>query len=389
MAGPLEGVRVADFSHWGVGPWCGMVLGALGATVVKVDAPEGDGISFLAGQIGGASNIYLNANLFKENIRLDLRREEGRERAYALVREADIFLQNYAPGVAERLGLDYETLSGLNRRLIYVANTPFGTRGPLARNAGIDPLLQAFSGFASITGSPGGRPELLRYLALIDLVSGTHMAMAALQGLVLREGDGRGRKVEVTMLGSALKLQSSRLAEFLATGEQPPLLGSAAATTAPHRAYRCREGEWLMVGVTSEAQWRRFCLAIGRPELADDPRFASNRERVAHREELDALLEPHFASRPYRWWEHRLSLYRVPHGRRLDFSLIRLHQEMGRYLAGVLHPRYGPFQVARFPLRYQRWALAEPWCHVDPLGESTTLEEALRVFRAAVGAREG
>ena len=377
MGGPLEGVKVADFSQWGVGPFSGQLLGALGATVVKVDPPEGDGITFLPPRINAASTTYLCLNLYKENIRLDLKDPAGLQQAYQLIKNADVFLENLSPGTAKRLGLGYEEVSQHNPRIIYASATPFGRTGPMARCAAIDPIIQAFSGFCSITGSPGGRWEMLRVQGLLDLTTSVHIAMGVLQALILRQRDGQGRMVDVTMVGSAFKLQASRLAEFFATGEHPPLMGSAAATTAPHQAFQCQDKEWLMVAVTSEGQWHRFCHALERPELAGEDHFATNRDRVVQREELAGLLEEVFASRPYRWWEFRLTKYRVPHGRSLDFSTLRLHEEMKRYVPAVTHAKYGELHVGAIPIHYQRRPLSQPWLRVDPLGASASVEEAL------------
>ena len=377
MAGPLNGVKVVDFSQWGVGPFSGQLLGALGATVIKVDPPDGDGIASLPPRMNGVSTTYLTLNLYKENIRLDLKDPDGLEKAYQLVEHADVFLENLSPGTIQRLGLGYEVVSQHNPSIVYGSATPFGRKGPMAQCAAIDPVIQAFSGFCSITGSPGGRWEMLRIQGLLDLTTSVHIAISVLQALILRQGDGQGRMVDVTMIGSALRLQTSRLAEFFATGEQPPLLGSAASTTAPNQAFLCQDKEWLMVSVTSEGQWRRFCHALESPDLAEDARFAKNRDRLVHRDELASLLDEVFAGKPYRWWEVRLTRHRVPHGRSLDFSALRIHGEMSRYVPIVDHAKHGSLHTAAIPIHYRSRPLDSPWLRVDPLGASTSVEGAI------------
>ena len=377
MGGPLAGIKVMDFSHWGVGPWSCMILGALGASVLKVDPPNGDAIATIPPRQKGAGTTYLACNIYKENIRLDLKTQYGLDAAFQLIKAADIFVENMSPGTIERLGLGYDVLSGINPRLIYLSATPYGRSGPMAKNAGIDCLIQAFSGCAGITGAPGGQPQMLRFEGHLDLNSSVHLVAASLQALLMRQQDGKGRKVDVTMLGSALKLQTSRLAEFFATGHQPELLGTGAATTAPHRAFRCRDGRWITVGVTSEAQWHRFCLALGDPSLSDDPRFFSNALRVTNSDRLYATLEAVLASNPYRWWEKQFTSFRVAHGANLDFSSLLTHREMGRYLRTVDHPRRGRYYTGAAPFSFSKTPLDEPWTRADPLEPSLTVEDTL------------
>ena len=392
MAGPLAGIKVVDFSHWGVGPWSCMILGALGASVLKIDPPNGDAIATIPPRQKGAGTTYLACNIYKENIRLDLKTKEGLDIAFRLIKEADVFVENMSPGTIERLGLGYDALSCINSRLIYVSATPYGKSGPMAKNAGIDCLLQAFSGFASITGSSGGKAEMVRFEGHLDLNSSAHLVAASLQALLMRQQDGKGRKVDVTMLGSTLKLQSSRLAEFFATGGQPRRSGSAAATTAPHRAFRCRDGRWITVGVTSEAQWRRFCLALEDSILAEDPRFHSNALRVTNSEQLYATLEGTLASNPYRWWEKQFTSFRVAHGPNLDFSSILTHREMGRHIKLVDHPLRGPYYTGSMPFAFSKTALDEPWTKADPLEPSLTPEDALAAMAredTSIGKHDG
>ena len=317
-----------------------------------------------------------------------MKSDDGLKAAFKLIEGADVFIENMSPGTIERLGLGYDAVSGMNPHLIYVSSTSYGRVGPMARYAGIDCLLQAFSGFASVTGAPGGKGEMMRYEGHLDLNSGAHVAAAVLQALLMRQKDGKGRRVDVTMLGSALKHQASRLAEFFASGAQPALLGSQSAATAPHRAFRCRDGRWIMVGVVSEAQWRRFCLALGKPELQEDPRFHTNAQRIASSDQLYVILEECISSSHYRWWELQFTRHRVPHGPNLDFSSILAHQEMARYLKVVDHPTRGPYYTGAMPFRFNRTPLDEPWTNADPLEPSMTLGAAF-AYIAGKGGGDG
>ena len=370
-----------DFSHWGVGPWSAMLLGALGARVVKVDPPDGDAVATIPPVQRGAGTTYLACNVYKDNIRLDLKSKDGLKTAFELIKRIDVFIENMSPGTIERLGLGYEALSDINPRLIYVSATPYGRVGPMARNAGIDCLLQAFSGFCSVSGAPGGKGQMLRYEGHLDLNSSAHIAAAVLQALLVRQREGKGCRVDVTMLGSALKLQTSRLAEFFGTGRQPPTLGSAAATTAPHRAFKCRDGRWITVGVISDAQWRRFCLAVESPDLSEDSRFSTNPLRVSDSDTLYPMLEDIIISKPYRWWELQLTRYRVPHGPNLDFPSILTHQEMARHVRVVDHPKRGPYYTGAFPITFSGTPIDEPWTRADPLEPSMSPEGALSLLR--------
>lgn len=328
MIGPLSGIRVFDLTIAAVGPWTSMLLGQLGADVIKVESPQGDLSRAIPPPIGGMAVLYISANFNKRGIILDLKRNRDREIALKLAATCDVFVENMRPGTAARLGLGDKVLRDLNPRLIYCAASGFGQTGPLAKEGCADPQMQAFGGWTSVTGAPGGPPEMLRYFAHLDITTATYAVQAILAALYAREETGTGQKIEVSMLEAAMALQSTRLAEYLTTGEQPPRLGSASATIVPDQAFRCADSVHLAVSVLDDAQWPRLAVLLERPDLGEDPRYATNAGRVSERSRLVPELERAFARKPARWWELQLTKAKIPHGRFWDFETLRLHPQV-------------------------------------------------------------
>ncbi|HEX2172310.1 MAG TPA: CoA transferase [Dehalococcoidia bacterium] len=328
MAGPLSGIRVFDLTLAAVGPWTAMLLGQLGANVIKVESPQGDLSRAIPPPIGGMAVLYISCNFNKRGVILDLKRARDREIALKLAATCDVFVENMRAGAVDRLGLGYPALAEINPRLIYCSAAGFGQTGPLAAEGCADPQMQAFGGWTSIQGAPGGRGEMLRYMAHLDVTTATYAVQAILVALCAREQTGRGQKVELSMLESTMALQTTRLAEYFATGQQPEPRGSAAATTVPQQAFRCQDQVYLAVGVVRESQWPALAAALERPDLAADARFATNADRVDHRDALIPELETAFLSKPARWWELRLAEAGVPCSRFWDFETLRQHPQV-------------------------------------------------------------
>ncbi|MGA2409408.1 MAG: CoA transferase [Candidatus Binataceae bacterium] len=357
MAGILDGIRVFDLTIAAVGPWATKLLGALGADVIKVEMPGGDALSHaVPPRIKGSSVLYISANHNKRMIELNLKNEADRAVALELAKLSDVFVNNMRPGAVDRLGLSYSTVSRINPRIVYILACAYGATGPMAGEAGIDPTVQAFSGWCSITGPEHGRGEMFRHLAHIDLTTATVVAQAALQGLLARERTGKGQLIEVEMLRAAMAIQTTRLAEYFATGAQPPPLGSAASTTVPHQAFECADGKYLAVGVVSEDQWPRMCGALGLDQLADDPRFATNRDRVAHRADLIPLLAERFKIKPAAWWMIRLSHAQVPNGPFMSFQELRYHPQAiaSGGITEIDTPHWGRLSIDGLPWQFDR-----------------------------------
>lgn len=356
MPGILEGIRVFDLTLAAVGPWASKLLGELGADVIKVEAPEGELSHVIPPPIKGTAVLYISANFNKRHIVLDLKNEGDRAIALKLIEKSDIFVQNMRPGAVERLGLGYDVVLQVNPKIIFVAASAYGRVGPMAKEAGIDPNLQAFSGWCSLTGQPGGEGEMFRHLAHLDITTSTMIVEAILQALLARERTGKGQKIEIAMLAGALSLQTSRLAEYFATNEQPKPMGSAVTTTVPHQAFRCEDRQYLAVGVVSEEQWSRFCRALKLDDLCNDPRFATNPQRVKNRAELIPLLEERFHTKPAAWWAIRLTKEQVPNSRIMDFEGLRYHPQIvqNQQIVELQTPHWGTLNVDGLPWKFEK-----------------------------------
>jgi crotonobetainyl-CoA:carnitine CoA-transferase CaiB-like acyl-CoA transferase len=380
MPGILDGIRVFDLTLAAVGPWSSKLLGELGADVIKVEAPEGEISHHIPPPIKGTAVLYISANFNKRHIVLDLKQESDRAIALKIIEKSDVFIQNMRPGAVERLGLGYDVVSQVNPRMIYVAASAYGRTGPMAKEAGIDPNLQAFSGWCSITGQPGSPGEMFRHLAHLDITTSTMIVEAVLQALLARERAGKGQKIEIEMLSAALSLQTSRLAEYFATNQQPKPMGSAVATTVPHQAFLCEDKQYIAVGVVSEDQWPRFCRAMKLEELCRDPRFETNPQRVEHRGELISLLEERFRTKPIAWWAIRFTKERVPNSPIMDFARLYYHPQViqNQQIMNIDTPHWGMLSVDGLPWKFAKTP-AGPIGPGGLKGEHT--EEVLRELR--------
>ncbi len=357
MPKPLDGIRVFDLTVAAVGPWATKLLGAMGADVIKVEAPGGDHLSHaVPPRINGDSVLYISANHNKRMIELDLKHEADRAIALRIVEKCDVFVNNMRPGAVERLGLGYDVVARVNPRVIYVLASAYGRTGPMAAEAGVDPTVQAFCGWCSITGPKGGRGEMFRHLAHIDLTTATTITQAVLEALFARERTGAGQRIEIEMLTAAMALQTTRLAEFFATGVQPRPMGSASATTAPHEAFECQDKRFVAVGVEQDEQWPRFCRAMKLPELIRDQRFATNPLRVKNRRALLEILKPQFKTKPAAWWMLRLTKEQVPNGPVMSFAELRYHPQVREndHIVELDTPHWGRLLVDGLPWRFSR-----------------------------------
>jgi crotonobetainyl-CoA:carnitine CoA-transferase CaiB-like acyl-CoA transferase len=300
--GPLAGIRVVDLSTVLAGPYATMVLADLGADVIKVEPPDGDstrgwGPPWVGDGPSRTAAYYLAVNRNKRSLRLDLKAPEGSEVLRRLLIEGDVLVENLRTGSLDRMGFGEATLHGLNPRLIHLAISGYGTTGPAAGRPGYDFVIQAVGGLMSITGEPdadGGRPTKVG-VAISDVVTGLYAAIGILAALIGR-GESGGQRVDVSLLGSTLAVLVNQAQNAFVTGRAPGRLGNAHPNIVPYETFATADGE-VAVGVGSERQWPRFCEAIGAPELAADPRFATNGDRVVHREALRPLIVERLATR--------------------------------------------------------------------------------------------
>jgi crotonobetainyl-CoA:carnitine CoA-transferase CaiB-like acyl-CoA transferase len=355
MAGvlPLEGVRVLELAHLIAGPLCGMYLADMGADVIKVESREAPdaGRHIYRLYRGGEGILHLTVNRNKRGLSVDLRQEAGRALFRRLAAGADVVIEAFRGGVAERLGIDATSLASVNPRLIYCSISAFGPSGPWREKPGLDALAQALGGFMAITGEREGGPVLGG-----APVADTMGAMLAIQGiltaLLARGRTGRGQRVDASLLDAMLLAHTARLAVFHETGESPGRWGSGHPEIVPYRAYGTADG-WVFVAVWVDRLWRPFCDAIGRPELAEDPRFAGRADRIAHRGGLDAILEKVFTTRSAAEWIEileRADVLCAPVNDYADFARDPQVQA-SEMLVEQDHPRAGRFKTIATPVK--------------------------------------
>ena len=293
MAAPLAGLRVLDLSRILAGPFAGQTLADLGATVIKVEGPGGDdtrtwGPPFIERDGERTAAYFYAANRGKRSVVADFTTPEGQEFVRSLAGQADVLLENFKVGGLAKYGLDHPALSALNPRLVYCSITGFGQDGPYADRAGYDYMIQGMSGLMSITGQPDGEPQRVG-VAVTDLFSGLYAVIGILAALRERDRTGRGQHLDIALLDCATAMLANQAMNFFATGEAPGRTGNAHPNIVPYQVFPVADGE-VIVASGNDAQYRRFCEVVGRPALAADPDFATNRDRVTRRETLVPLL---------------------------------------------------------------------------------------------------
>jgi crotonobetainyl-CoA:carnitine CoA-transferase CaiB-like acyl-CoA transferase len=311
----LAGVRVVDFSRVVAGPICTMILADLGAEVIKIEDPNGgdDTRSYPPHNAAGESASFLGLNRNKRGIVLDLTKPEAREIARGLIAKADILMENFSSGVMRKYGLHWDEARKLNERLIYCAVSAYGRSGPHADRAGFDPITQAESGFMSLNGHPE-MPAVRTAVPMIDVTSGMSAAHAILAALYARERLGKGQYVEVALFDDAMQMTMMYGMQYLVAGKVPERFGNAPSLVQPNGPYQAKDGPFFLVAV-NDRLYRKLCLdVLNRPDLLEDPRFASNTIRGANRVELDAVLNAAFATAPRATWIARMRAAGVPAG---------------------------------------------------------------------------
>ena len=351
---PLSGYRVLELAHLIAGPVCGMYLADMGADVVKVEHPvDGDASRVVYGtQYGAESAVFVTVNRNKRSVALDLGRAEGLAVFRRLVAGADVVIEAYRGGVAERLGVDYAALAPQNPGLVYCSLSAFGPEGPWRDKPGLDMLVQAMGGLMSVTGEPDRAP-VLTGAPVVDTMGALMAGQGIVTALLHRERSGRGQRVDVSLLNGALLAHAARLSIFLATGEQPGRWGSGHPYMVPFQALPARDG-YVYVAVWRDRLWRPFCEAIAQPALADDPRFATREARLERRAELTTLLESVFREATVAEWMARLEardVLCVPVNDYADLPADAAVRATGM-LIEEQHPRAGRIRTLAPPIRF-------------------------------------
>jgi crotonobetainyl-CoA:carnitine CoA-transferase CaiB-like acyl-CoA transferase len=353
---PLSGLKVLDLSRVLAGPVCTQLLADLGADVVKVERPGlGDdtrhwGPPFLPD--GGPSAYFVSANRGKRSLALDLANPQAADTLAELIRRADVLIENFLPDAAERFGLTPERLAELNPRLVSCSISGYGRTGPMAALPGYDLMTQAGSGLMSITGEPSGEPMKVG-VALSDVITGLYAVISVLAGLHARGISGAGRSFDLALADCTLASLVNVAQTTLVTGERPRRWGNAHPQIVPYESFATADGH-IMLGVGNDAQWKKFCTAAGRDDWNADPRFQTNRERVAHRNELLPALRSLMRERTTRHWDELLNSIDVPHGPVLAVDeVLKLPQTAARQMVLPVTDRQGrEYSVLGSPIHW-------------------------------------
>ena len=377
MPGPLEGIRVLDLSRVLAGPFCTMILGDLGADVIKLEQPGSGDDTRQWGPpwAGGESAYYLCVNRNKRSITLNLKHERGREILVELARDSDVVVENFRVGMLDRMGIGYQALAARYPRLIWCSITGYGLDGPYAERAGYDFVAQGEGGLMSITGEPDGEPMKVG-VAIVDLFTGLYAASAILAALHARSQTGRGQLIDVALLPSTVAMLANVGSNYLVSGQIPKRYGNAHPNIVPYQTFRARD-RWMTVAVGNDRQFRQLCRILGMEELADDPRFATNPQRVAHRDELIPLLQTVFETRDADDWLAAMTEVGIPCGPINTLDRVFSHPQILHrgMVIEVPHPTAGSVRLAGPPFILSETP-AGVRSHPPLLGEHT--EEILR-----------
>ncbi|MDJ0415379.1 CaiB/BaiF CoA transferase family protein [Rhodococcus opacus] len=349
----LKGLRIVDFSRVVAGPFSTMILGDMGAEVIKIERPgtgddsRGWGPPFL----GEVSSYFMGLNRNKKSVAIDLGTPEGASIARELVRSADVVVESFRPGVMKRLGLDYETLRLTNPSLIYCAISAFGQDGPYHERPGYDLMVSALGGLMSVTGPPQGEPVKVG-VAVIDVCTGLHAALGVLSALHHRTVTGEGQRVDVSLLSTELAMLINTASEYLIGGSVAKPQGSAHANVVPYQAFPTEDG-WVLLGSPNDKLFRVLAAALGRPEWGTDPRFITNGERVKHRDEIVAQISAITCTQTTAHWVELLSSTGAPVApiNRMDAVFEDPHVRHLDQVAEVDHPMFGKHKVVTSALR--------------------------------------
>lgn len=394
MKMPLEDVVVLDLSHALAGPHCSTMLADYGATVYKLESPDGGDISRAWGAAtegGGAESAYfVSLHRNKRGLSINLKSPEGKELFLKVIEKADVMLENFRPGALEKLGLGYEAVSARNPGIIYASISGFGQDGPYRERAAMDLILQAESGMISITGEEGGSGVRCG-TSIADMTAGMYAAFGIMLALRVKDKTGQGQRIDMSMMEGQLGLLNTMIASYGVEREMPAPMGTAYKALLPYQTLRTKTRD-LAIAVGSEKLWKAFCPAIGRPDLLTDERFVGNRLRVTHRIALIDIVQEALLTRDYSEWEQIFLKAGIPVGAVNNIGQVVDHPQVAAREALITmdHPRSGKVMMANVPVRLSKTpgSVRTP---APALGEHTgeILQELLGLSAAEVARLAG
>ena len=350
---PMKGYRVLDLSKVLAGPLCAQSLGDMGADVIKVEPPgTGDDTRAWLPQRQGESATFFAVNHSKRSLALDLKSEAGQAVLHRLVKDADVVIQGYGAGTAERLRVDYKSLRAINERIVYCEISGYGRDGPLGKEPGYDVMLQAFGGIISTIGDPGG--ELARVsFSPVDLGTGMHATSGILGALLHRERTGEGGYVEVSLLDTALGYMTYMAQNYWASGKVPGPMGSAHPSLCPYKLFKTADGA-VMLGAANDRAWQRFCEVAGMQAFVDDPKFSTNANRVRNFDETNDLVQVHMLKHSSEFWIKALRQAGVPVAPiyNLEQALTDEHVLARGIVSKTVHPVVGELKHVSYPVTF-------------------------------------
>ena len=358
MKMPLEDVVVLDLSHALAGPHCSTMLADYGATVFKLESPDGGDISrawgAAAGGGGAESAYFVSLHRNKRGLSINLKSPEGKELFLKVIEKADVMIENFRPGALEKLGLGYEAVSARNPGIIYASISGFGQDGPYRERAAMDLILQAESGMISITGEEGGSGVRCG-TSIADMTAGMYAAFGIMLALRVKDKTGQGQRIDMSMMEGQLGLLNTMIASFGVEREMPAPMGTAYKALLPYQTLRTKTGD-LAIAVGSEKLWKVFCPAIGRPDLLTDERFVGNRLRVTNRTALIDIVQTALLTKTYEEWEQIFLKAGIPVGAVNNIGQVVDHPQVAarESLITMDHPRSGKVLMANVPVRLSK-----------------------------------
>jgi crotonobetainyl-CoA:carnitine CoA-transferase CaiB-like acyl-CoA transferase len=368
----LDDFRVLDLTRFLAGPYCTMVLAELGADVIKVERfPEGDDSRRLAPKVKGESYPFAMPNRSKRSLAVDLKSEAGRDLFLQLARDADLVVENFRPGVVQRLGIDYEAVRAVREDILYCSISGFGQTGPYRDRPGFDIMAQGVTGFMRMTGQPGGRPAKVG-IAINDIAAGVTGVYSILAAQMVRQRSGQGQHIDISLVDAGLAWTVWESGAYFGDGEVPEATGTRHRRSAPYQAYRTADG-YVTIGANNQRLWERLVAVLDKPEWLEDPRFNTHGARLEHVDELEREIEAVTTTRTTDDWILTLEQAGVPGGPVLtyDEALADPHVLARGMVAEVEHPIIGPMRTLGTPAKFSGMDYSvrgpAPW-----LGQHTT-----------------